>query len=321
MKHPIVVSRPVPQAVTERASSDFDATLAPDRDMGPEAVLQALAGHRAEALFFSSNIKLDARMIGALPESVKIAATCSVGFDHIDVAAAKARGLVVTNTPEVLTDCTADLAFLLLLGACRRAKEYGATIAEGWGRGFGMHEMLGIRASGKTLGIVGMGRIGRAMAQRARGFGMTVLYTDVHQLPPELELGAKFYPDLRSMLPHCQILTLHSPGGAANDKMMNAETFGLLPRGAVFVNAARGILVDEDALIDALKSGQLFAAGLDVFRSEPAFDRRIAELPNVFLTPHMGSATMETRVAMGMRALDNIAAVLDGRPAVDPLWT
>ncbi len=321
MKHRIVVSRPVPAPVTERARTEFDATLAEDRDMGPDAVLQALADHDAEGLFLSSNLKLDAAMVAALPAHVKVAATCSVGYDHIDVAAAKARGLVVTNTPEVLTDCTADLAFLLLLNACRRAGEYGAIIREGWGRSFGMHEMLGIRASGKTLGIVGMGRIGRAMAQRAGGFGMTVLYTDTQRLPPELEQGATYYPDLRAMLPHCEILSVHAPGGAATDKMMNAETFGLLPKGAVFVNAARGGLVDEDALIDALKSGHLFAAGLDVFRSEPNFDRRLDALPNVFLTPHMGSATFETRVAMGNRALDNIAAVLDGKPAIDPLWT
>jgi len=321
MKHRIVVSRPVPSPVTERARTEFDATLAEDRDMGRDAVLQALADHDAEALVFSSNLKLDAATLAALPAHVRIAATCSVGYDHIDVPAAKARGLVVTNTPEVLTDCTADLAFLLLLNACRRAGEYSAIIREGWGRSFGMHEMLGIRASGKTLGIVGMGRIGRAMAQRGRGFGMKVLYTDVQRLPPELEQGATYYPDLRAMLPHCEILTVHAPGGAATDKMMNAETFGLLPKGAVFVNAARGGLVDEDALIDALKSGHLFAAGLDVFRSEPNFDRRLDALPNIFLTPHMGSATFETRVAMGNRALDNIAAVLDGKPAIDPLWT
>ncbi len=320
-KKRVVVARPVPHAVTERARSEFDAHVFDDRDASADEVVAALEAHGADALFLSSNLKLNADLIARLPPSVKVAATCSVGFDHIDVAAAKARGLVVTNTPEVLTDCTADLAFLLLLGACRRAGEYHAVMQQGWGRSFGMREMLGTRASGKTLGIVGFGRIGRAMARRGRGFGMTVLYTDVARAAPGEEQGAEFVPSLHEMLPRCEILTLHAPGGAATDKLMNRETIGLLPKGAVLVNAARGSLVDEDALIEALEGGHLFAAGLDVFRTEPGFDRRLAGLPNVFLTPHMGSATLETRNAMGFRALDNIAAVLDGRSAIDPLWS
>lgn len=320
-QHRLVVARPVPQAVTDRARTEFDALLSDSADMPPDAVIQALHDHRAEALFFSSNLKMTAETIGRLPHGVRVAATCSVGFDHIDVPAAKARGLIVTNTPEVLTDCTADLAFMLLLCACRRAWEHAATMHAGWRRSFGMREMLGVQASGKTIGIVGFGRIGRAVAQRARGFNMRVLYTDVARAAPELEHGAEYVPTLHELLPRCQIVSLHAPGGAATDKLMNAETIGLLPRGAVLVNAARGTLVDEDALIEALGSGQLFAAGLDVFRREPDFDTRLAALPNVFLTPHMGSATTETRNAMGFRALDNIAAVLDGRPAIDPLWS
>lgn len=320
-KKRLVVARPVPQAVTERASEEFDAMLFADHDGTPAEVLAALERHEADALFFSSNLKVNADFIAAMPKRVRVAATCSVGFDHVDVAAAKARGLVVTNTPEVLTDCTADLAFMLLLCACRRAWESAEIMKQGWRRSFGMGEMLGKQASHKTIGIVGFGRIGRAVAQRARGFDMKVLYTDMAAAAPELEHGAEFVPSLREMLPRCQILSLHAPGGAATDKMMNAETIGLLPKGAGPVNAARGTLVDEDALIDALKSGHLFAAGLDVFRKEPDFDTRLAALPNVFLMPHMGSATLETRNAMGFRALDNIAAVLAGKPAIDPLWS
>ena len=319
-KKRLVVARPVPHAVTERASAEFDALLFDQKDATTDEVIAALERHHADALFLSSNLKLNAEAIARLPASVKVAATCSVGFDHVDVAAAKARGLVVTNTPEVLTDCTADLAFLLLLTACRRAWEYSAIMREGWGRSFGMRELLGIRASGKTLGIVGFGRIGRAMAQRGRGFGMTILYTDMARAAPDLEQGATFVPSLAELLPQVDILTLHAPGGAATDRLMNRQTIGLMRKGAVLVNAARGSLVDEDALIEALQSGQLFAAGLDVFRKEPEFDARLAALPNVFLTPHMGSATIETRNAMGFRALDNIAAVLAGRPAIDPLW-
>ena len=320
-KHRLVVARPVPHAVTERAQAEFDAVVSDRADLTPDEVIHALTEHQAEALFLSSNLKLTSALIASLPDSVRVAATCSVGFDHIDVPAAKARGLIVTNTPEVLTDATADLAFMLVLCACRRAWEYVQVMRDGWNRSFGMREMLGTQVSGKSIGIVGFGRIGRAVAQRARGFNMKVFYTDVARVAPELEEGAVFVPSLHELLPQVQVLSLHAPGGAATDKLMNAETIGLLPRGAVLVNAARGSLVDEDALIAALQSGHLFAAGLDVFRNEPGFDTRLAELPNVFLTPHMGSATLETRNAMGFRALDNIAAVLDGKPAIDPLWT
>ncbi len=319
--HRILVARPVPRAITDRAQSEFDARISDDHDMTPDEVVAALDEHEAEGLFFSSNLKLNADLIAHLPRRVRVASTCSVGFDHIDVAAARARGLVVTNTPEVLTDCTADLAFTLLLNACRRTWEHTAIMRAGWRQSFGMRDMLGIQASNKTLGIVGFGRIGRAVAQRARGFNMTVLYTDVARVDPALEHGAEFVPDLHDLLPRAQLLSLHAPGGAATDKMMNAQTIGLMPRGSVLVNAARGTLVDEDALIDALTSGHLFAAGLDVFRREPDFDTRLSALPNVFLTPHAGSATIETRNAMGFRTLDNLAAVLAGKPAIDPLWS
>jgi len=250
---------------------------------------------------------------------VRLIANSSVGYDHMDAAAAKARGILVTNTPDVLTDCTADLAFMLLLAACRRAHEYDALMREGWRKPLGLPDMLGLQPSNKVLGIVGMGRIGRAMAQRARGFGMRILYNNRNRLPLELEQGAEFCPDLDAMLPRCQLLSLHLPGGAETGTLMTAARFALLPEGAVFVNTARGSVVDEEALLDALKSGHLFAAGLDVFRKEPDYDTRFAELPNVFLTPHVASATRETRDAMGMRALDNIAAVMSGRDPIDPV--
>lgn len=319
--HRILVARPVPHAVTARAMAAFDAQISDNHDMSPDEVVRALEEHEAEGLFFSSNLKLNADLIAHLPHRVRVASTCSVGFDHIDVAAARARGLIVTNTPEVLTDCTADLAFSLLLNACRRTWEHTEIMRRGWRQSFGLRDMLGIQASNKTLGIVGFGRIGRAMAARAHGFNMTVLYTDVARVDPALEHGAEFVPTLHALLPRAQLLSLHAPGGPATDKMMNAETIGLMPRGSVLVNAARGMLVDEDALIDALTSGHLFAAGLDVFRREPDFDTRLAALPNVFLTPHAGSATVETRNAMGFRTLDNLAAVLTGKPAIDPLWS
>jgi lactate dehydrogenase-like 2-hydroxyacid dehydrogenase len=314
----IAIVRRVPEAVAQRARREFDALLA-NEDLDTDAALRAAEGHRAEALVIGPRIRLDAAGIARLPDHVRIVATTSVGFDHIDTAAARARGLVVTNTPDVLTDCTADLAFMLILCACRRASEYDRIMRQGWRRSFGLPDMLGLQPSGRTLGIIGMGRIGRAVAERAQGFRMRVLYSNRTRLPPELEAGAEYFADWRAMLPHCQILSLHLPGGPGSDGMMDREAFALLPRGAVFVNAARGALVDEDALIEALTSGQLFAAGLDVYRREPDFDTRLAELPNVFLTPHVASATIETRNAMGFRALDNVAAVLAGRPPLDPV--
>jgi lactate dehydrogenase-like 2-hydroxyacid dehydrogenase len=321
MKPRLVVSRQIPPAVAARIREAFDCPWPDGRDMDADAVIAALAEARADALLLTSHLKLGADLIARLPPSVRIAATCSVGFEHIDVAAARARGLAVTNTPDVLTDCTADMTFLLLLAAARRAHEYEAIMRAGWRRGFGLGEMLGVKVSGKRLGILGLGRIGQAVAARARGFGMRVLYHNPRRLKPEQEQGAEYFASFEAMLPHCDFLSLHARSGPETAGIMNAERFALLPKGAVFVNAARGNLVDEDALIGALKSGHLFAAGLDVFQNEPAFDTRFAALPNVFLVPHMGSATVETRTAMGMRALDNIAAVLAGRPPIDPLWT
>jgi lactate dehydrogenase-like 2-hydroxyacid dehydrogenase len=316
----LIVSRQIPAAVAARIRAEFDCPWPDGRDMDAEEVLRQLAATRADALMLTSHLKFKADVIARVPDHVRIAATCSVGFEHIDVAAARARGLPVTNTPDVLTECTADLAFLLILAACRRAHEYDSIMRAGWRRGFGLGEMLGTRVWGKRLGIVGMGRIGQAVARRARGFGMDIRYTDQRRLHPDAEQGATFLPDLHAMLHESDIVTLHAPAAPSGAPLMDAAAFAALPKGAVFVNAARGALVDEEALLEALRSGHLAAAGLDVFRNEPAFDRRFAELPNVFLTPHMGSATVETRTAMGMRALDNIAAVLAGRPPIDPLW-
>ena len=319
MKRTLIVTRTMPPAVVARARMDFDSPAPGDRDLSPEEAFRLAEG--ADALMISSNLKLDAARIDALPRRVRIVATCSVGFEHINVPAAQARGLIVTNTPDVLTDCTADLAMLLILAACRRAAEYTAITRAGWGRSFGQGEMLGLRVTGRTLGILGMGRIGQAVARRARGFGMRVVYCNRTRLPPGQEHGATWFSDFHAMLPHCQVLTLHAASSPATAGVMDAAAFAALPAGAVFVNASRGALVDEEALIAALSRGHLYAAGLDVFAAEPAIEPRLLAMPNVYMTPHMGSATVETRDEMGFRALDNIAAVLDGRAPIDPLWT
>jgi lactate dehydrogenase-like 2-hydroxyacid dehydrogenase len=322
MKPRLVLAALMPRDVVARARTEFDALVASGpADMTAEEVAAAATAHRADAIMFVNTLPLTAAAIAGLPASVRVGASSSVGYEHIDVAAAKAHGLVVTNTPGVLDDCTADFAFMMLLAAARRAHEYDAVMRTGWRYRIGQGDLLGVRVSGKTLGILGMGRIGSAMARRALGFDMRVLYHSRTRLPPDQENGAEYVPEFRAMLPRCDFLSLHAPATPATDRIINAETLALLPRGAVLVNVARGGLVDEDALHAALTSGQLFAAGLDVFRTEPDFDTRFAALPNVILSPHIGSGSLETRNAMGFRALDNVAAVLAGRGPIDPLWS
>ena len=311
----IVVATPVPQAVADCARAEFDAVISQEHELDIETLIATLHSSGAEGALISSRQKLDAAHIAALPEPVKIIATYSVGFDHIDTKAAAARNILVTSTPDVLTDATADLAMMLLLCAARRAKEYGQIMDNGWRKRLALNEMLGVEVSGKTLGIIGMGRIGRAVARRARGFGMRILYHNRHRLPDDEALDARYFNSVDEMLPHCQFLSLHMPSNGL--PVLTETRLNLLPRGAILVNTARGNLIDEEALLAALKTHQIGAAGLDVFCAEPAFDLRFKDLPNVFLTPHMGSATVETRNAMGFRALDNIRQFSEGRRPSD----
>jgi len=321
MKHRLVLACLMPTDVIARARVEFDAVVAegPD-DMSVDEIVAAANAHQADAIMFTNTLPLSADAIAALPRSVRVGATSSVGYDHIDVAAAKAHGMMVTNTPGVLAACTADHAMMLLLCAARRGYEYDRIMRQGWRYRIGQGDLLGVRVTGKRIGILGMGGIGQAMAQRARGFDMQVMYHNRRRLPPDLEHGAVWYETLHDMLPHCDFLSIHAPGGAATNRILDSQALSLLPKDAVIVNTARGSLIDEDALYTALTSGKLFAAGLDVFRDEPNFDLRFAALDNVMLSPHVGSASRETRNAMGFKALDNIAAVLAGRKAIDPLW-
>ncbi|WP_325682977.1 2-hydroxyacid dehydrogenase [Rhodopila sp.] len=321
MKHRLVLACLMPTDVIARARAEFDAVVVEGPgDMTVAEVTRAAADHGAEAIMFTNTLPLTADAIAGLPDTVRVGATSSVGFDHIDVPAARARGIMVTNTPGVLAECTADHAMMLMLTAARRGYEYDRIMRQGWRHRIGQGDLLGVRVTGKRLGILGMGSIGRALAQRARGFDMQVLYSNRRRLPPHLEGGATYFASFHDMLPHCDFLSLNAPGGPATDRILDRRALSLLPDGAVLVNVSRGSLIDEDALHEALTSGKLFAAGLDVFRSEPDFDLRFARLDNVFLSPHVGSASRETRNAMGFKALDNIAAVLAGRPAIDPLW-
>jgi lactate dehydrogenase-like 2-hydroxyacid dehydrogenase len=303
--------------VVERARQMFDVAYE-DRQLPTDEALRLVRAHRADAIFFTSTFRFDAAFIDALPGSVKVAASASSFLDHADVAAARARGLVLTYAPDIATGCVADLAFGLAIGAARGFGRHARTMREQSWVTRTMGEGLGTRLWGKTMGVIGFGRIGRAFAHRARGFGMHVVYHDLRRAADQIEHGAVFHPDLRSMLPLCDFVSLHTPLNAATRHILDRERLSLLPRGAIVVNSARGGLVDEAALIELLESGHLGGAGLDVFEREPDFNPKLAELDTVFLTPHVNSATRETRLALGYACLEDIAAVLDGRAPLRP---
>jgi lactate dehydrogenase-like 2-hydroxyacid dehydrogenase len=312
----ILVTRRLPDPVEARAVAHYEALLNPeDRPIAAADIPARAAG--MDGILCTITDRMSAEIIRALPASVRILATFSVGFEHIDLAAAKARGLPVTNTPGALTEATADIALLLLLGAARRAWEGERMLRAGQWQGWAPTQLMGVELAGKRLGIVGMGRIGQAVARRARAFGMEIHYTGRRErdLPPGLE--ARFHPHERDMLPLCQVLSLHIASNQETRRWLNAERLALLPKGAIVVNTARGDVVDDEALIAALQSGHLAAAGLDVFTGEPNLDPRYLALDNTMLLPHLGSATVETRCAMGMKALDNLDAFFAGKEPPD----
>ncbi len=316
MKPVVLVTRKLPDAVEDRLRRDYQPRLNPDDRLYASDELVARAAGAA-AIVPCHTERLSAEVIARLPDSIRIIANFSVGFDHVDLAAAKARGIVVTNTPEVLSDATAELTILLMLGAARRASEGERLVRTRQWRDWSPSFMVGTQVTGKRLGIVGLGRVGRVTARRARGFDMEIHYHDLQRLPPEQEAGAIFHPTPEDLLPHCDFLAFHCVATPQTRKMLNAERIALLPDGAIVVNASRGTVIDDAALIAALKSGKVAAAGLDVYNNEPDIHPEYRELPNTFLMPHIGSATQETRDAMGFRALDNLDAFFTGRAPGD----
>jgi lactate dehydrogenase-like 2-hydroxyacid dehydrogenase len=313
----VLATRHFPPDVEARLSANFDARLNPEDKLydGPGL---ARAAEGCDGIMCAAGDPLNAETIAKLPDSVRIIATFSVGYEHVDVAAAARRNIAVSNTPDVLTDATADIAMLCMLGAARRAHE-GTTMlrTHSW-IGWEPTQLMGVHVTGKRLGILGMGRIGQALADRARAFRMTIHYSNRSRLAPELEKGAIFHANPDDMLSHCDILSINAPMTPATRKWVNAERIARLPRGAIVVNTARGGVVDDEALIAALKSRHLFAAGIDVFDGEPKIHQGYYGLENAFLLPHMGSATVETRNAMGFKALDNLEAfLLRGRTPPD----
>ena len=309
----LLVTRRHMPAVEARLARDYDALCNPeDRQMTVDEVIAAAAG--MDAVFVCSSEPLNAAAMAALPDSVGAVLTLSVGTDHLDLAAAKARGIAVLSTPDVLTNATAETAMLLLLGAARGAHSAAGAMRRGEWRRFVPTGFIGKDVTGARLGIYGMGRIGRAIARNARGFGMDIHYHNRNRLGAAEEEGATYHADPKALLAVSDFLVLAAPSTPETRGFLDADAIAALPDGAVVVNIGRGNLLNDDALIAALGSGRLFAAGLDVFNGEPLnIDPRLFELPNAFLLPHIGSATQDSRTAMGMIVLDGLDTLLAGR--------
>ncbi|MFZ1737607.1 2-hydroxyacid dehydrogenase [Sphingorhabdus sp.] len=309
----VAVTRKLLAPIEARMSELFDASLNDDdHEMTAEEIVALAQG--CDVLVPTVTDRIDAALIEALPASVKLIANFGAGVNHIDLKAAKARGILVTNTPGVFTDDTADLTMALILNVPRRLGEGHRMMRSGEWKGWSPTGMLGHRVGGKTLGIVGFGRIGEAVALRARAFGLNILYNKRNRLPASLEeeLGVTFEPDLDRLVAKSDIITLHCPLSAETDKLMSRERIALMKRDGYLINSSRGELVDEDALIEALSRGKIAGAGLDVYTHEPAVDSRFLNIPNVVLLPHLGSATFEGREASGEKVIANIRIFSDG---------
>jgi lactate dehydrogenase-like 2-hydroxyacid dehydrogenase len=310
----LVVTSRYPKEVEDRIDRDYSARRNPNQfPFSQEKLLSATEG--ADALFITLGDRLDAEFFQNVSSTIKIIATYSVGFEHIDLEAAARRRIPVAYTPGVNSEATADIAMLLLLGASRRSYEAQELVRTGAWEPLSPDMLLGWQVGGKILGILGMGRVGQAVARRARGFGMKIHYSNESELPGEIAGDAVYHRNPADLLRVSQFLSLHAPETPETHHFLNAKAINLLPPGAIVVNTARGGLVVDDDLITALKSGRIAAAGLDVFEGEPKLNPGYVALKNTFLLPHIGSATIETRTAMGMLALDNIDAVLNGKPA------
>jgi len=314
----LLLTRHFPDDVLARAKRDYDAALNPVDSVWRDDQLIASAEGMDGVLLSSSN-KFTASVVSGLPDSVRILATFSVGYEHIDLEAAQGRGIVVTNTPDVLTESTADTAMMLLLNAGRRAREALEMVSQGNWTGWTPTQLLGIQPGGRRLAILGMGRIGRAVARRARAFGMEIHYHNRTRLSPELELGAVYHTTPEDLFRHADFLSINCELTAETTRLINGDTLELFPANPVIVNTARGGIVDDEALIRALECGRVAAAGLDVYDGEPNLNPGYMRLSNAFLTPHIGSATVDTRNAMGFRALDNLDAFFRGEDPKDRL--
>ncbi len=312
------VTRELPDAVMDRMEQLFHTTI----HRGPAALTRdelAAAMAECDVLVPTVTDEIDAGLIASAGPALKLIANFGAGVNHIDLKAARARGIIVTNTPGVLTEDTADMTMALILSVPRRLAEGEKLVRSGEWKGWTPGGMLGHRIGGKALGILGMGRIGQAVARRARAFGLTIHYHNRHRLPKvvEAELQAQWHPNLDEMLSAIDILTIHTPRNPDSEGLIDAGRIALLRPHVYVINTSRGGIVDEGALIVALEGGRLAGAGLDVWQHEPQIDPRLLALPNVVMTPHMGSATFEGRLATGEKVIANIRMWADGHRPPD----
>jgi len=319
MARPVIwIPRRLSDATLDRARRDYEVIVNEADTPGSAEDIVAMSA-RVDGMIPCHSEHFTADVVARLDPRLKIVANHSVGVDHCDLDALKSRGIVVTNTPDVLSDATAEIAMLLMLGAARHAVHGDRLVRQGQWDSWSPSFMVGKQVTGARLGIVGMGRVGRAFAEKARGFGMEIHYHNRSRLAPEVEKGAVFHEGVDSLLEVADFLSLHCPATPDTTDLLNADRIARLPQGAVVVNTARGALIDEAALLDAIERGHLAAAGLDCFKVEPGGNPAFAGHENIFMLPHIGSATRATRDAMGFRALDNLDAFFAGQAPGDRL--
>ena len=313
----VLVTRKLPAAVEQKLAENFATILNPDDKLYSTDELLELAA-RADAILPCHTEKFPAATIAQLPDRVKAIANFSVGVDHVDLEAARQKQVIVTNTPDVLSDATAEIAILLMLGAARRASEGERLVRSQQWQDWSPAFMVGRQITGKRLGILGLGRVGQVVARRARGFEMTVHYHNRTPLDPQQAGDTIYHDSVEALLATIDVLSIHCPASPATQGLINSERLALMHRDAILVNTSRGGVMDDDALVAALQTGGIAAAGLDVFNGEPdEIHPGYRQLDNVFLLPHIGSATRETRDAMGFRAIDNLVAIFNGEEPGD----
>ncbi len=300
----ILITRRLLKACEEKASKNFETHLNDNDELYSQSkVIEMSKG--CDGILTSLTDKMDAETINKLPDSIKILSNFAVGFGNIDIEAAKKRGIVVTNTPDVLTDATAEIGILLILGACRRAAE-GIQSAKDSSWKWSADYLIGKQLTGSRLGILGMGRIGQKIAKIARSLGMIIHYHNRSKLNSEKEQGATYHDNLKSLLTVSDVLSVCCPASKETINLINKETIEYLPKGAVVTNVARGDIVEDEALIEALDRRKVYAVGLDVYKGEPKLNSGYLKHKGAFILPHLGSATKETRTAMANLAIDNI---------------
>lgn len=318
VKPRVIVTRELADAIHDRMAELFDVVPnLTDRAFTRDDLIAAMAD--CDVLVPTVTDQIDAEMIAGAPDRLKLIASFGAGVDHIDLVAARARKILVTNTPGVFTEDTADMTMALILSVPRRLAEGEKLMRSGEWEGWKPSGMLGHCIGGKKLGIIGMGRIGQAVARRASGFGLSIVYNNRRQLPPAVEesLNASFIADIDELIQTCDIITIHCPRTPETYGLINAERIAMMKPSTYLINTARGDLIDENALIEALQQEKISGAGLDVYTREPAVDPRLLELKNVVLLPHMGSATFEGREASGERVIANIRVWADGHRPPD----